>query len=126
MALKKVKKGPETQYLYIKNDRKFSPEIWYTRFSYEHKLSYQKSAKSEVVGDIPYFSCLIWHGMTLLKVKLCYDFHFRDPIILMQFNESYYGECVRHLTTRSSEHIHISPLTNKRVEPRRHSAIYHH
>ena len=31
-------------------------------------------------------------------------------------NESYYGECVRHLAVRSGEHVGISPLTNKRVQ----------
>ena len=41
-------------------------------------------------------------------------------------NESYYGECVRHLTVRNSEHIHMSSLTNKRVQPRKHSVMYHH
>ena len=41
-------------------------------------------------------------------------------------NESYYGECVRHLAVRSGEHIGISSLTNKRVQPRKNGAIYHH
>ena len=41
-------------------------------------------------------------------------------------NESYYGECIRHLTIRNSEHIHMSSLTNKRVQPRKHSVMYHH
>ena len=41
-------------------------------------------------------------------------------------NESYYGECVRHLAVRSGEHIGISPLTNKRVQPRKDSAVCHH
>ena len=29
-------------------------------------------------------------------------------------NESYYGECVRHLNVRVGEHIGISPLTRKK------------
>ena len=41
-------------------------------------------------------------------------------------NESYYGECVRHLAARSGEHIGISPLTNKRVQSRKDSAVCHH
>ena len=41
-------------------------------------------------------------------------------------SESYYGECVRHLAVRSGEHIAISPLTNKRIQPRNHSAVWHH
>ena len=41
-------------------------------------------------------------------------------------NEYYYGECVRHLTVRSGEHIGVSPLTNKRVQPSKDSAVCHH
>ena len=41
-------------------------------------------------------------------------------------NESYYGECVRHLAVRSGEHIGISPWTNKRVQLRKDRAFYHH
>ena len=40
--------------------------------------------------------------------------------------ESYYGECVRHFPVRSGEHIDTSPLTNKRVQPRKDSASCHH
>ena len=40
--------------------------------------------------------------------------------------ESYNGECVRHLAERSDEHIGISLLTNKRVQPRKDSAVCHH
>ena len=40
--------------------------------------------------------------------------------------ESYYGECVRHLAVRSCEHISISLLTNKRVQPRKDSVVCHH
>ena len=41
-------------------------------------------------------------------------------------NESYYGESVRHLAVRSGEDIGISPLTNKKVQPRKDSAAHHH
>ena len=70
--------------------------------------------------------------------KLCNIFRFKDPIpqILTSgvvyklqcglCNESYYGECVRHPAVRSGEHIGISPLTNKRVKPRKDSAACHH
>ena len=70
--------------------------------------------------------------------KLCNNFRFKDPVpqiltsgVVYKFhcglcNESYYGECVRHLAVRSGEHIGISPLTNKRVQPRTDSAVYHH
>ena len=33
-------------------------------------------------------------------------------------NESYYGECVRHLNVRIGEHIRISSLTRKKVKPK--------
>ena len=32
--------------------------------------------------------------------------------------ESYYGECMRHLNVRISEHIRISPHTRKQVKPK--------
>ena len=52
-------------------------------------------------------------------------------------NESYYGECMRHLNVRIGEHIGISPLTKKQVKPKNssvadyllicnHSASYDH
>ena len=31
------------------------------------------------------------------------------------FNESYYGEYVRHWNVRNVRHIHISPLTKKQI-----------
>ena len=34
------------------------------------------------------------------------------------YNESYYGECVRHLNARIGEYIGISPLTKKKVKPK--------
>ena len=33
-------------------------------------------------------------------------------------NESYYGECVRHLNVTIEKHIRISPLTRKKVKPK--------
>ena len=59
--------------------------------------------------------------------KLAKAFHFKDRIpkeltsgVIYKFqcglcNESYYGECVRHLNIRIGEHIRISPLTRKKV-----------
>ena len=32
------------------------------------------------------------------------------------YNESYYGECVRQPVVKHSEHIDISPLTNRMVQ----------
>ena len=63
--------------------------------------------------------------------KLCNNFRFKDPItqiltsgVVYKFqcrlcNESYYGECVRHLAVRNGEHIDIS-------QPRRDSVVCHH
>ena len=42
------------------------------------------------------------------------------------WTESYNGECVRHLTVRGDEHIGMSPLTNKRVQTKTNSAVFHH
>ena len=70
--------------------------------------------------------------------KLCNNFRFKDPItqiltsgVIYKFqcelcNEYYYGKYVRHLAVRSGEDIGISPLTNKRVQPRKDSAVCHH
>ena len=55
------------------------------------------------------------------------NFHFKDPAaqiltpgVVYKFqcglyNESYYGECVRHLAIKSGEHIGVSALTSRRV-----------
>ena len=42
------------------------------------------------------------------------------------YNESDYGECIRHLAVRSGEDIGISCLTNKRVQGRKDIAVFHH
>ena len=69
--------------------------------------------------------------------KLCNNFRFKDPApqiltsgVVYKFqcglcNESYYGECVRHLAVRSGEHTGLPPLTNKRIKPRKDSANFH-
>ena len=68
--------------------------------------------------------------------KLAKAFRFKDRIpkeltsgVVYKFqcglcNESYYGECVRHLNVRIGEHIRISPLTKKKVKPNG-SAVSH-
>ena len=70
--------------------------------------------------------------------KLCNNFHFKDPVpqiltsgVVYKFNcglcnESHYGECVKNLAVRSGEHIGISTLINKGVQPRKDSAFRHH
>ena len=62
--------------------------------------------------------------------KLAKAFRFKDRIpkeltsgVVYKFqcglyNESYYGECVRHLIVKIGEHIGISPLTRKKVKPK--------
>ena len=59
--------------------------------------------------------------------KLAKAFRFKDRIpkelVVYKFqcgfcNESYYGECVRHLNVRIREHIRISPLTKKKFKPK--------
>ena len=69
--------------------------------------------------------------------KLAKAFRFNDCIpkeltsgVVYKFqcglcNESYYGECVRHLNVRIGEHIGISPLTRKKVKPKG-SAVSNH
>ena len=69
--------------------------------------------------------------------KLAKAFRFKDHIpkeltsgVVYKFqcelcNESYYGQCVRHLNVRIEEHIGISPLTEKKVKPKR-SAVSDH
>ena len=61
--------------------------------------------------------------------KLAKAFHFKDRIpkeltsgVVYKFqcglcNESYYGECVRHLHGRIGDDTGISMLTNKKVKP---------
>ena len=62
--------------------------------------------------------------------KLAKAFLFKDRIpkeltsgVVYKFqcglcNESYYGECVRHLNVRIGEHIGIPSLTRKKVKPK--------
>ena len=69
------------------------------------------------------------------KIRLGNNFHFKDQIpndltsaVLYKFqcgpcNESYYGDCVRHLNVRTGEHIGITPLTRKQVKPKYSSVI---
>ena len=65
------------------------------------------------------------------KTRLGNNSHFKDQIpkhltsgVVYKFQcglckeESYYGECMRHLNVRTGEHIGISPLTLKQVKPK--------
>ena len=83
-------------------------------------------------------NCCKLHAIFKNQNKLCNNFWLKDPVpkiltsgVVYKFqcglcNESYHRECVRHLSVRSGEHIGISPLTNKRVQPRKDSAVCHH
>ena len=69
------------------------------------------------------------------EIRLGNNFHFKDQIskdlssaVVYKFqcglcNESYYGECMRHLNVRIGEHIGISPLTRKQVKPKNSSIV---
>ena len=71
------------------------------------------------------------------KTRLGSIFHFKDRIpkdlasgVVYKFqcgfcNESYYGECVRHLNVRIGENIGISPLTKKQVKPKSSTVAEH-
>ena len=71
------------------------------------------------------------------KTRLGNNFHFKDRIpkdltsgVVYKFqcglcNESYYGECVRHLNVRIGEHIGILPLTEKQGKPKNSSVADH-
>ena len=71
------------------------------------------------------------------KTRLGNNFHFKDQIpkdltsgVIYKFhcglcNESYYGECMRHLNVRIGEHLGISPLTRKQIKPKNNSVADH-
>ena len=71
------------------------------------------------------------------KIRLGNNFHFKDQIpkdlisvVVYKFqcghcNESYYGDCVRHVNVRTGEHIGITQLTRKQVKPKYSSVIDH-
>ena len=71
------------------------------------------------------------------KTRLGNNFHFKDRIlkdltsgVVYKFqcrlsNESYYGECARHLNVRIGKHIGISPFTKKQVKLKNSSVADH-
>ena len=71
------------------------------------------------------------------KTRLGNNLHFKDQIskdltsgVIYKFqcgltNDSYYGECMRHLNVRITEHIGISPLIWKQVKPKIGLAAHH-
>ena len=87
------------------------------------RTKWQKSIKGV-------FNCCKLQVIFKSKNKLCNNLSLTSGVVYKfqcgLCNESYYGECVRHLAVRSGEHIGISLLTNKRVQPRKDSAVCHH
>ena len=67
--------------------------------------------------------------MFKIQSKLAKAFRFKDRItkeLTQGFcNESYYGECVRHLNVRIGGHIGISSLTKKKLKTKG-SAVSNH
>ena len=73
----------------------------------------------------------------VLKYFCSHNFHFKDRIpkdltlgVVYKFqcgfcNDSHYGECVKHLNVRIGEHISISPLAKKQVNPKNSSVANH-
>ena len=71
------------------------------------------------------------------KTRLGNNFYFKDQIpkdltssVVYKFqcglcNESYYGKCVRNLNARIGEHVFISPLNEKQVNPKNNSVANH-
>ena len=78
------------------------------------------------------------HQVCCVKINSVIIFALKDPVSqiftsseVYKFqcglrNESYYGECIRHLAVRGGEHIGILPLTNKKVQLRKDSVVCHH
>ena len=71
------------------------------------------------------------------KTRLGNNFRFKDQIpkdltsgVVYKFqcglcNESYHGECMRHLNEKIGEHIAILPLPKKQVKPEDRSVADH-
>ena len=71
------------------------------------------------------------------KTRLGNNFRFKDEIpkdftsgVVYKFqcglcNESYHGECVRHLNVKIGEHIGALPLPKKQVKPENRSVADH-
>ena len=98
--------------------------------SLEFRTKLKKSSKSIL-------NCCKLQIVFKNKTRLGNNFHFKDRIpkdltsgVVYKFqcglcNESYYGECVRHLNVRISEHTGTSPLTKKAVKPKSSSMVDH-
>ena len=98
-------------------------------YSYLGPLSLQTRTKlRKSLKDI--LNCCKLQIVFKSQNKLAKAFRFKDRIpkeltsgVIYKFqcglcNESYYGECIRHLNVRIGEHIGISLLTKKKVKPK--------
>ena len=97
--------------------------------SYHGPLSLQPRTKlrKSITGIL---NCCKLQIVFKIQNTLSNTFRFKNPIpkeltsgIVNRFrcglcNESYYGDCARHLNARIEEHIRISPLTKKKVKPK--------
>ena len=82
-ALKKnTEKGTGTECLYLHNGWEFGGKIWYTSFSHRYKFACQKSANSEMVGDMAWLN---WHGMTRKLISRNLYNYYHVKIILACF-----------------------------------------
>ena len=81
------------------------------------------------------FNCCKLQMLFENKTILGNNFYFKDWIskdltsgVIYKFyrglcNESYYGECVKHLNLKIGEHTGISPFTKKQVKPKNSSVV---
>ena len=80
-------------------------------------------------------NCSKVHIVFKSRRRLSSQFHFKEPLLYDlssdvvykytcgRSNSSFYGETDRHLRVRGGEHIGLSPLTFKKFEPSKESAV---
>ena len=87
------------------------------KFQHNIKISIKTTRVSSL-----FVSLWLWFkSQNKLAKAFCFKDHLKSGVVFKfqcgLCNESYYGECVRHLNVRIGEHIWISPLTSKKVKP---------
>ena len=95
-------------------------------------LQTRTKLRKELTGVL---NCWKLEVVSKYQTRLSNSFLYKDPIpkdlisgdvYKFQcglYNESYYGESIRHLDIRSGKHIGLSPLTGKKVIPSNNSDI---
>ena len=95
-------------------------------------LQTRTKLRKELTGVL---NCWKLEVVSKCQTRLSNSFLYKDPIpkdlisgdvYKFQcglYNESYYGESIRHLDIRSGKHIGLSPLTGKKVIPSNNSDI---